>query len=214
MTKNRLSTAWRLAAILLAATILAAACGGADEADAPASTPTLSEQPVTEPAEPAEDAPAPTTDDEDREPPPPAAPVVVEMYAAEFLADYINGVIDSFEAEYPNVDVSLRTFDSYDAVFDSYVLAEEHGQRARHREPVRGAHAAGARHRLLQAAARGSGRPLRNRRRPGEPRGDARRRCQLLSGGRRVLLTAVERLHRTDPSPTWTCWSKRASPRT
>ena len=153
MSKNGQSTVWRLAAILLTATIIAASCGDDGEGDEPASPETPSEQPAAEPAaedpedveaaEPATDTePAETSElpadaadepadeapvDEDEAPAQPAEPVVVEMYAAEFLGDFINGVIDSFEAGYPHIDVQLQTFDSYDAVFDSYVLAEEQG---------------------------------------------------------------------------------------
>ena len=156
MSKYGQSTVWRLAAILLTATIVAAACGDDGEGDEPASPETPAEQPAAEPAEPAaedpedvaaaepatETEPAETSEqpadaaddpaaeapaDEDEAPAQPAEPVVVEMYAAEFLGDFINGVIDSFEAEYPHIDVQLQTFDSYDAVFDSYVLAEEQG---------------------------------------------------------------------------------------
>ena len=156
MSKYGQSTVWRLAAILLTATIVAAACGDDGEGDEPASPETPAEQPAAEPAEPAaedpedvaaaepatETEPAETSEqpadaaddpaaeapaDEDEAPAQPAEPVVVEMYAAEFLGDFINGVIDSFEADYPHIDVQLQTFDSYDAVFDSYVLAEEQG---------------------------------------------------------------------------------------
>ena len=158
MSKNGLSTLWRLAAILLTVAIVAASCGDDGEDDEPASPETPSEQPADEPDEPAEpaaqdpedpeteepateaepseaseqptDKPADETSaEEDKAPAQSSEPVVVEMYAAEFLGDFINGVIDSFEAEYPNVDVELQTFDSYDAVFDSYVLAEEQGNQ-------------------------------------------------------------------------------------
>ena len=161
MSKNGLSTLWRLAAILLTVAIVAASCGDDGEDDEPASPETPSEQPADEPDEPAEpaaqdpedaeteepateaepseaseqpteepDEPADETSaEEDEAPAQSSEPVVVEMYAAEFLGDFINGVIDSFEAEYPNVDVELQTFDSYDAVFDSYVLAEEQGNQ-------------------------------------------------------------------------------------
>ena len=156
MSKHGLSTLWRLAAILLTVTIVAASCGGDGEDDEQASPQTPSEQPADEPgepaaedpedveteepaaeAEPAESSEQPADEpdqpadeapaEEDETPAQPAEPVVVEMYAAEFLGDFINGVIDDFEAEYPNIDIDLQTFDSYDAVFDSYVLAEEQG---------------------------------------------------------------------------------------
>ena len=154
MSKHGLSTLRRLAAILLTVTIVAASCGDDGEDDEPASPETPSEQPADEPAaadpedaetaEPAtEAAPAETSEQpaaaepiepadeapaaEDETPAQPSEPVVVEMYAAEFLGDFINGVIEDFEAAYPNIDIELQTFDSYDAVFDSYVLAEEQG---------------------------------------------------------------------------------------
>ncbi len=142
MRKNRDSKVCCLAAILLTAALITASCGDSNES-AP-SPPTL-EQPATSPTEsiatsesaesaeqtpdPANSSTAPAEEPADEDPPEPAEPLVVEMYAVEFLADYINGVIDSFEAEYPNIDISLQTFDSYDAVFDSYVLAEEQGNQ-------------------------------------------------------------------------------------
>ena len=142
MRKIRESKVCWFAAILLTAALIAASCGNSNEGTTPTPTSeqstTTPTEPVTtsEPVEPAEQDPepadnttAPAADPADEPPPTPAEPVVVEMYAAEFLADYINGVIDSFEAAHPHIDVSLRTFDSYDAVFDSYVLAEEQGNQ-------------------------------------------------------------------------------------
>ncbi len=97
-------------------------------AEEPASDSTAAE---TVSDEPAEEAPPPPPSEEPPPPPPPAdeppEPVTVKMYAAEFLGEFIEGVIAEFEAAYPHVTVDLQTFDSYDAVFDSYVLAEEQG---------------------------------------------------------------------------------------
>ena len=143
---------WRPLAMMLALAVVAAACGGTDDAETgespqpppPAAEPAAAEEPPPPPAEePASDStPAETVTEEptaeapaapppSEEPPPPAdeppEPVTVEMYAAEFLGEFIEGVIADFEAAYPHITVDQQTFDSYDAVFDSYVLAEEQG---------------------------------------------------------------------------------------
>lgn len=115
---------WQWLAVVLAFSLAVAACGNDSgvEPTAPEQTP----DPTEDAAQPEPTAAGEMPADDEPQPAPPN-PVVVEMYAAEFLGDFIGGLIADFETEYPHITIDLQTFDSYDAVFDSYVLAEEQG---------------------------------------------------------------------------------------